>query len=76
MHACRTYVSSYGNYEYTSDVELNEEPGKYVIARLKEDKRDAHNQNVLYTVFMVGVVIAILFIIFKMFEKRPQPIKY
>lgn len=76
MHACRTNVISYGNYEYISDVELNEEPGKYVIVRLKEDQREEHNNNMLYMILIVGVVIGVLFLIAKMSEDKPKPIKY
>ena len=76
MHACRTNVISYGNYEYISDVELNEEPGKYVIVKLKEDKREEHNSNMLYMIFIVGAVIGVLFIIAKLSEDKPKPIKY
>ena len=76
MHACRTNVSNYGNYEYISDVELNEEPAKYVIGRLKEDKRAEDNKNMLYMIFLVGVGIAILFIIAKACEPKAKPIKY
>jgi hypothetical protein len=76
MHACRTYISNYGNYEYTSDVELNEEAAKYVIKRLKEDKRAEDNKNMLYIIFLVGVGIAVLFVIAKMCEPKAKPIKY
>ena len=76
MHACRTYISNYGNYEYTSDVELNEEAAKYVIKRLKEDKRVEDNKNMLYIIFLVGVGIAVLFVIAKMCEPKAKPIKY
>lgn len=76
MHACRTNVSNYGNYEYISDVELNEEPGKYVITKLKENKRKEDNKNMLYMVFLVGLGIGILFIIAKSCETKAKPIKY
>ena len=69
-------ISNYGNYEYTSDVELNEEAAKYVIKRLKEDKRVEDNKNMLYIIFLVGVGIAVLFVIAKMCEPKVKPIKY
>jgi hypothetical protein len=37
MHSCRTYVSNYGDYEYTSDVELNEGAAEYFLEYLKEE---------------------------------------
>lgn len=76
MHACRTYVETQGNYEYTSDVELNDEATKYLITELKETARKDKNRKILFAVAGVAAVLGVLFIIAKSCEDKPKPIKY
>ena len=76
MHSCRTYVSNYGDYEYTSDVELNEGAVEYLIDYLKEEERNAKNTDMLLIIAGVGVVILILFIIAKSMEEPVKKVKY
>lgn len=68
MHACRTYVSNYGDYEYTSDVELNEGATEYVIDYLKEEKRSENNKRMLVIIAGVGVILLVIFLIAKLCE--------
>ena len=72
MHACRTNVSTYGNYEYISDVELNEEPANYVIGLLKEEARKAKNQEVLYILLIAGIIIGVLLLIAKSLQPKQK----
>ena len=76
MHSCRTYVSNYGDYEYTSDVELNEGAVDYLIDYLKEEDRKEKNTDMLLMIAGVGVVILILFIIAKSMEEPVKKVKY
>ena len=76
MHSCRTYVSNYGDYEYTSDVELNEGATEYLIDYLKEEDRKEKNTDMLLMIAGVGVVILILFIIAKSMEEPVKKVKY
>lgn len=72
MHACRTNVSTYGNYEYISYVELNEEPANYVIGLLKEEARKAKNQEVLYMLLIAGIIIGVLLLIAKSLQPKQK----
>ena len=76
MHSCRTYVSNYGDYEYTSDVELNEGAVEYLIDYLKAEDRKEKNTDMLLIIAGVGVVILILFIIAKSMEEPVKKVKY
>lgn len=76
LHACRTYVESYGNYEYISDVEMNEESTNYVIGLLKKEARSEKNNEILFYLLIAGVVIAVLFFIARSMQPKVKPIKY
>lgn len=76
MHACRTYVSSYGKYEYISDVELNEEAANYVILLLQDEARADHNRTILIYVAIFGVVVGLLYFMAKSAEPKAKAVKY
>lgn len=76
LHACRTYVESYGNYEYVSDVEMNEESANYVIGLLKKEARSEKNNEILFYLLIAGVVIAILFFAARSMQPKVKPVKY
>lgn len=76
LHACRTYVESYGNYEYVSDVEMNEESANYVISLLKKEARSEKNNEILFYLLIAGVVIAVLFFIARSMQSKVKPVKY
>lgn len=76
MHACRTYVSSYGKYEYISDVELNEEAVNYVILLLQDEKRADTNRTILIYTGIFGVVVAFLYFCLKSNEPKAKTLKY
>ena len=76
LHACRTYVSAFDNYDYISDVEMNEEPANYVIGLLKEEARKEKNNEMLFYLLIAGVVIGIIFVIAKSLQPKAKPVKY
>lgn len=76
MHVCRTSVSTYGDYVYTSDVELNEEPANYVLKVLKEEKKEQDNDRLMAVLVVIAVIVGIIMLIMKGSEPRPKPIKY
>lgn len=65
MHVCRRSVSTYGEWEYVSDVELNDEPANYVLSVLKEEKRAADNDKFIAILTLIGIGLFILMMILK-----------
>lgn len=77
MHVCRTSVSTYGDWEYISDVELNDEPANYVITILEEQKAQDDNDRLMARLAIIAVVLIIIIIVLKSStEPKKQAIKY
>ncbi len=65
MHVCRTVINSYGDVEVISDVEMNDEPAKYVLNVLREQEKEANNSRNMVLLMCVAFILAIIMIVLK-----------
>lgn len=76
MHACRTSVSTYGQHEYISDVELNEEPANYVISKLKEEAKEEANEKLNARLLVIAIILILVILVLKLLQPKAKAIKY
>lgn len=76
MHACRTSVSTYGQHEYISDVEMNEEAANYVITKLEDEAKEIANDRLMVLLLVVAIILILVILVLKSFEPKPKTIKY
>jgi hypothetical protein len=76
MHACRTSVSTYGQHQYISDVEMNESAAFYVIDKLEEEAEEKESKRFNTILLIVAVVLILLMLLLKSSEPKKKAIKY
>lgn len=76
MHACRTSVSTYGQHEYISDVELNEETANYVISKLKEEAKEEANDKLNARLLVLAIILILVMLFIKIIQPKAKAIKY
>lgn len=76
MHACRTSVSTYGQHEYISDVELNEETANYVISKLKEEAKEEANDKLNARLLVLAIILILVMLFIKLIQPKAKAIKY
>lgn len=76
MHACRTSVSTYGQHEYISDVELNEEAVNYVISKLKEEAKEEANDKLNARLLVLAIILILIMLVIKLLQPKAKAIKY
>lgn len=76
MHACRTSVSTYGQHEYISDVEMNEAAASYVLEKLEEEAEEAASKKFNGFIAVIGIILALIMLLLKSAQPKRKAIKY
>lgn len=76
MHACRTSVSSYGQHEYISDIELNEAAANYVIEKLELEAKEEASKKFNGLLAVVAIILISIMLLLKASQPKKKAIKY